>query len=222
LSEMGDSVVDVQVSPPTTADPEADDAEADDAAERAVSALSDLPAGPALGGALAALETGALTGWQWVDVLVARYRQSNHERGELFAAMAQVLLHREPTSTEVADEPDEFAFDEVRAALTLTRTAAEDVGALVWDLHSRLPAVLAAMRAGLIDQPRARVFSAWTADLSDPHTQAVVAALLPAAPRLTTGQLIDAIKRHAIALDPEWCAAAVRAGAAGPAGGGAA
>ena len=66
--------------------------------------------------------------------------------------------------------------------MTLTRTAAQDVGALVWDLHSRMPPVIEAMRAGLIDQPRARVFSAWTADLSDPHTQAVVAALLPTAP----------------------------------------
>ncbi len=167
-------------------------------------ALSGIPAGPALGAALAALDPSRLTGQQWVDVLVARYRQGNHERGELFAAIGQVLLHRLPTSTWKVKEPDEFAVDEVRAALTLTRTAAQDVGALVWDLHSRMPSVTEAMRAGLIDQPRARVFSAWTADLSDAHAQAVVAALLPTAPGMTTGQLIDAIKRHAIALDPEW------------------
>jgi hypothetical protein len=196
----------VQVSPPvTTSDPAEPEADPElDAVGRAVAALAGIPAGPALGTALAALDRGSLTGWQWVDVLVARYRQSNHERGELFATIAQVLLHREPNSTEVADRPDEFAVDEVRAALRLTRTAAEDMGALVWDLHSRLPAVLAAMRAGLLDQPRARVFSSWTADLSDAHTRAVLAALLPVAPRMTTGQLIDAIKRHAIALDPEW------------------
>ena len=88
----------MQVSPPITpgdpAEPEAD-------AVAAVGRWPALPAGPALGAALAALDPSRLTGWQWVDVLVARYRQGNHERGELFAAIGQVLLHRLPTSTVV-------------------------------------------------------------------------------------------------------------------------
>ncbi len=100
--------------------------------------------------------------------------------------------------------PDGVAVDQVRVTLRLTRSAAKRLCALVWDLHKRLPPVLAAMRRGGLDQPRAAVFSLWTEGLSDEHTHAVLRELLPTAAQLTTGELIDAIAKLAIALDPEW------------------
>src|SRR5690606_1244824 len=75
---------------------------------------------------------------------------------------------------------------------------------LAYDLAHRLPAVLAAMVAGKVDQPRARVFSYWTEGLAHRHTQEIVRQLLPKAPYLTTGELIEAIQRAAIELDPRW------------------
>jgi hypothetical protein len=48
------------------------------------------------------------------------------------------------------------------------------------------------------------VFSEWTTELSGKQTHAVCAALLPLAAKLTTGQLIEQIKKLAIALDPDW------------------
>ena len=69
---------------------------------------------------------------------------------------------------------------------------------------TRLPEVQRAFTAGMLDQPRVRIFSSWTLGLADEHADAIVAAVLPTAHLLTTAQLIDAIQRYAIALDPDW------------------
>lgn len=61
-----------------------------------------------------------------------------------------------------------------------------------------------ALDAGLVDEPRARIFSDWTTELSGDDARAVCEALLPRAGKSTTGELIEAIKKHAVALDPEW------------------
>ncbi len=115
-------------------------------------------------------------------------------------------MRRTQAETVVPDHiwPVEFAADEIRAALVLTRTAAEGLCSLAEDVARRLPTVQQAFGAGIIDQPRVRVFSLWTLGLADPHTEAIVAALLPKAHLLTTAQLIHQIQRHAIALDPDW------------------
>jgi hypothetical protein len=100
--------------------------------------------------------------------------------------------------------PDEFAADEIRAALMSTRRAAEAQFALAYDLITRLPAVHAAMNAGLVDEPRARVLSEWTTELSGEQARAVCNAMLARVSKLTTGQLIERIKKMAIAIDPVW------------------
>ena len=72
------------------------------------------------------------------------------------AAMVEVGLC-DPASEDHArmTVPDEFSADEIRAALMLTRRAAEAQFSLAYDLITRLPAV----HAGLVDEPRARVLS---------------------------------------------------------------
>ncbi|MGH3786913.1 MAG: hypothetical protein ACRDRG_10275 [Pseudonocardiaceae bacterium] len=65
---------------------------------------------------------------------------------------------------------------------------------------TRLPQAHAAMDAGVLDEPRARVFSEWTTELSVEQARAVCATLLPRAPKLTTVQLIEQIKRTGSAV----------------------
>ena len=60
------------------------------------------------------------------------------------------------------------------------------------------------MDAGLLDEPRARVLSDWTTGLNSVAARAVCAELLPRAPGLSTGQLIEQIKKLAVALDLDW------------------
>ncbi len=170
-----------------------------------VEALDDVAAGPALAAALAELDLDRVPGLGLTYVMEARNRQANHERGELLVTIGRLLRHGLPeAAAAILRDPNEFAADEVRAALRLTRSAAKRLCDLAWDLHRRLPAVLAAMREGRLDQPRAQVFSTFTGGLSREHTNAILVELLSGAPELTTGELIEAIARLAIALDPEW------------------
>jgi Domain of unknown function (DUF222) len=167
--------------------------------------LAEIPPGPRLSAVLAGLNLARLSGFDCVEVLRARYRQLNHDRAQLMAAMVEVGLCG-PASDELVrmEVPDEFSADEIRTALMLTRRAADAQFSLAYDLITRLPAVHAAMAAGVVDEPRARVFSEWTAELSPEQARGVCDALLPRVSRLTTGQLIEQIKKMAIAIDPDW------------------
>ncbi len=168
--------------------------------------LAEVPPGPELARVLAGIELSRLSGYDCVEVLKARYRQVNHERARLMATMVEVGLCGIGPDDELPRRaaPGEFSADEIRAALVLTRRAADAQFWLAHDLLTRLPAVHAAMDAGALDEPRARVLSEWTTELSPQQARAVCAELLTRAPGLTTGQLIEQIKKWAIAVDPEW------------------
>jgi hypothetical protein len=168
--------------------------------------LVDIPPGPQLSAALAGIDLARLSGFDRVEVLKARYRQLNHDRAQVMAAMVEVGLCGRGSAGELVRMavPDEFSADEIRAALVLTRRAAEAQFSLAYDLISRLPAVHAAMDAGRLDEPRARVLSEWTTELSPEQARGVCDALLPRAGTLATGQLIEKIKKMAIAIDPGW------------------
>lgn len=96
----------------------------------------------------------------------------------------------------------EGAVSEVRAALSLTRRAAESDVGLAWDLRERLPDVLAALREGRIDYRRACVFVRGTAHLCDEEAQAVASRALNQAEGRTTGQLRALIRRLCMEVDP--------------------
>jgi uncharacterized protein DUF222 len=167
--------------------------------------LADIPPGPQLSAALSGIDLSRLSGFDCVQVLKARYRQLNHDRAQLMAAMVEVGLCGS-ASDDLARMviPDEFSADEVRAALALTRRAADAQFELAYDLMTRLPAVHAAIDAGWLDEPRARVLSEWTAELSPEQARAICDGLLARVSKLTTGQLIEQIKKMAIAIDPAW------------------
>jgi hypothetical protein len=168
--------------------------------------LADIPPGPELSGVLAGIDLARLGGFDCVEVLKAQYRQLNHDRARLMATMVEVGLADIGPDDEPRrlSAPTEFSADEIRAALVLTRRAADAQFWTAHDLLTRLPGVHAAMAAGRCDEPRARIFSEWTTDLCPEQARAVGERLLPRVGQLTTGQLIDQIKKLAIALDPDW------------------
>ncbi len=175
----------------------------------AVTALAGLPAGPGLAAALSGIDRSRLNGYGRVLVMQATARQAAHWQAQLLADVVSVAAcppgESEPATNVFGEfcEVGEFAAEEIAAALTWTRRAAEHQLSLGWSLVRRLPAVHAALSAGAIDVPKARVFDRETHPLPDPAARAVCDQLLPDAPRLTTGQLRARLQRLVLTVDPE-------------------
>lgn len=167
--------------------------------------LASCTPGPDLAVALAALDPGSLCDYDAVTYLQARYRQGAHEQGKLREAVAVVASHR--GDGERAAGPDRWSATEVRAALGLTRRAADKLVAEAWDVTDRCPEIGQALVTGEIDWPRAWLLLQVTQGLSDAVTASVLATTLPSASltgqRATTGQIAEEAKRIAIALDPD-------------------
>jgi len=95
------------------------------------------------------------------------------------------------------------AVEEVSLALTLTYYSAGAWTHLAVRLARRLPATLAALRAGTIDLYRARLFDDATETLEDKAAWAVEDAVLPDAGEMTSGELREALRRASIKVDPD-------------------
>ena len=166
--------------------------------------LAGLLPGPQLGAALAGLDRRVLNGYALVDVLVAQARQVAHEQARFLADVVEVAhcLPGDDDSPPGRGSVGEFAADEIRVALCVTRRSAETTLADALDLVERLPQVHAALLDGSIDLPKARVFSAETLHVGDDLAVRVVGELLGVAPVLTTGQLAARLRRRVLKADP--------------------
>ena len=176
--------------------------------------LAAVPPGPELSAALHALDLAQVPGNQVVDVLRAQARQCAHEQARLWATLVEVGLAGPVDDPTSCDGPTarvgtvaESAAGEIAAALTWThRTADWELG-LAEVVVRGLPDVFAALSAGLIDRGKAVVFAQHldpAHGLTPAQTQAVLARLLPVAPRLTTSQLRGRLWRALLAIDPGW------------------
>ncbi|MBA3744976.1 DUF222 domain-containing protein, partial [Sporichthya sp.] len=150
-----------------------------------------------------------LTGHQVVGVLRERYADEARVHAALLEAVWETVRSAEPDSTDRMSDPDEWSSAEVRAALGLTRRAADRLASDAHSVMHRLPELHDAMAAGDLDAARARLIGDWTLELSAEHAHQVCAEVLPQCQlseqtQLTTGQLAEEIKTKAIALDPEW------------------
>jgi len=98
---------------------------------------------------------------------------------------------------------EELASAEIRAALNLTRSAADTELAFAMDLRQRLPKVHQMLADGSIDVRRARTIDHETSHLTIATARGVVERIAEAAPELTTGQLRARIKKLCIQADVE-------------------
>lgn len=151
---------------------------------------------------------GTLTDDELIGVLRAWRRQTSWAQARELGAIAELARRRPADHTPPAPpgqfpvQPSEFVADEVGLALTLTRCAAGRQLGLALDLADR-PATTAALEAGLIDLPRARIIVEGVIGLTDAHAAAIEADVLPEAPGMTTGQLRNAVARAVLAADPD-------------------
>lgn len=148
----------------------------------------------------------------WLSARPAR-ELSADEALESAAGWEHVIAHAQAQQLAALDRfarlrPDgdgllsEFAADEVAPVLVLSRGAAHARVELATALTQRLPATLAALRAGEIDLPRARVIVDYTEALDAAAATAVQDRVLPGASRRTAGQLRATCARAVLAVDP--------------------
>src|SRR5712692_10275837 len=164
-----------------------------------------MEAGPVLAGlAGSAWDRGldCLDDDQMIGVLRAARRVASWAAAlELAAVSGFTALRRAQAAAGGDQRVMEHAVDEIAAALTLTRRAADGVVDLAAGLD-RLPLTRAALKAGAIDQRKAAVIADETEALSDEHAAAVEARVLSRAPGQTTSQLRASTRRAVLAADP--------------------
>ncbi|MQA96622.1 MAG: hypothetical protein GEV11_18965, partial [Streptosporangiales bacterium] len=164
--------------------------------------LASAAAGHELAAVLEGIDRRALTGEEAAGVLLAERRQSAHYHAASLDTMIELGLRDEPA--ERREFPGQFAAEEPRALLRLTKVAAETEFWTGWALSSEFPTVMNDFRAGVLDWPRARLFPDVLINLTPPQIDMITQRVLPDAPGLTTGQLRARLQREAMAIDPTW------------------
>jgi len=164
------------------------------------------PPGPVWGTRLASVDGSTLNGHQLVLLLQDQARMVARWQAELLATITEISYcppGDANTPVERCDDAVEFAADEIRAALHLTRRAADSDLDLAWRLCERLPRVWEALHGGDIDLRRARVIVNGVTHLPEDVAHRVIDQLMAEASGLTTGQLAARLRRLCIEADPE-------------------
>lgn len=154
---------------------------------------------------LESVDRTELNGYELVVLIQARARQIAHLQAELYTDIVEMGLCPPGDAGSPPDRLpvlDEFASDELRTALSLTRRSADIQMSLACEL-ARLPSVHALLRSGLIDVARARVLCEETQDLDVEEATRVLEPILAEATDLTTGQIGARIRRLRADADPE-------------------
>ncbi len=158
--------------------------------------------GPILAGFLSSIDVSAVSGYDRIVVMRAERRMASHYNARMYQSMASV-------TDAMSDEFDDGPLDahsssamEIRAALHLTRRAADIELAFALDLRQRFPRVSAMLGLGVLDVRRARTIERETRHLSDAAARGVADRVAGAAPSMTTGQLASRLRRVCIEVDP--------------------
>jgi hypothetical protein len=128
-------------------------------------------------------------------------RMIAHHQARLCEAVVAIVRRYETLEDDIAWAM-EGAVAEVRAALSLTRRAAESQVELAASLGDRLPLLLAALRDGDVDLPRVTEIVDGTIHLTDERAAEVCSTVLAGGAGKTTGQLRAWIRRLCIDADP--------------------
>ena len=167
--------------------------------------LTSMPPGPELAAMLASIDARRLSGFDRVTLVATYQRMVSHYTARLHEAMLSVVDHftEDGDEHEVFDGAAEAAAVEVRAALRLSRRAADAAMGLALDLRRRLPRVLAALAAGRLDLARARVLIDGTLHLTVLQARQIVEEIIDRAPELTAGELRALLRRRCAEVIPE-------------------
>jgi hypothetical protein len=175
-----------------------------------------LPPGPSLAALTEAAvqDVTRLSDDQLIGVLQAARRQESREAWKKTLVIAEYARRREAElkaaearGVPVHCRPGQFPGEELAAELLLGPVQASHAIGDATDLAARLPATLAGMAAGLIDEARAGVIALYTRSLAPADTALADGILAALAPTVR----LDQLARKAAALEMKLAPEAVRA-----------
>ncbi len=190
---------------PGVPEPETSDLRGDGSWFAAGGVADKLRPGPRLAGFIAdarAIGLGRLTDDELIGMMRAARRLASWSAAMELAATGDLWRRRWTEEQAGVTGAARHADDEIAAALTLTRRAADQVLSLAIALR-RLPLTSQALTAGDIDMPRAMVIADEVTGLGNEHATAVEQIIIGAAAGQTTGQLRAAARRAVLAADPQ-------------------
>jgi hypothetical protein len=175
--------------------------------QRLPDGLADIPPGPELAAALATINPTALNGHDLVQLAPAYVKMLSHYQAGLATVLNQVE-HCPPgdarSPVQRTEEGYGWAHVEIAAKLHWTAGKASYELRYAHHLTRRLPAVHAALAAGVIDFPRARLFvDGLTCVEEEPAWRIADRMLATGATRWNTKQLSARLRRAVIAHDPD-------------------
>lgn len=174
-----------------------------------------LAPGADLAAAVDRADPAALAGYDLLELIAGIARLEAWVEAAKDVAWAE-LARRRPAPVEPnrrgraraeARGVSEFAADEIAARLRLPRAAVQTRLAEAVDLTTRLPATLAALRAGRICRARARAVVQHTATCTPEAARAVEEHVLRRAPDQTAAQLRPCVQRRVLRVEPAAAAA---------------
>lgn len=151
---------------------------------------------------LAVGDVNTVSGHSRVVVLRAHQKMASHYTAHVHADMSAVAEVMHAPEGDPLWQSDATSA-EIRAALVLTRRAADAELGFAVDLKERLVGVAEALLAGEIDIRRAKTIGYGTTHVSAETAQKVVDQVIDDAPGLTSGQLRARIGRLCIDVGPE-------------------
>ena len=144
-----------------------------------------------------------------IGVICAWDRVQAHISARKHSAVAE-LIRRRPAPGCALEGParmpavwEEFVPDELAPALAESAWAAHALLDLAWDLEVKLPGTRAALRAGIVQEHKARIIAAATQLLDPQESRAAEALVLDRAGTLTPGGLRAAIARAVMQVAPD-------------------
>ena len=205
LADWDPEVPEDEPPEPAMPEPKASDRGRDDGRFSAGGVADNLVPGPRLAGFIAdarAIGLGRLTDDELIGVMRAARRLASWSAATELAAAGDLWRRRWTEEQAGNAGAARHTDDEIAAALTLTRRAADQVLSLAVALR-RLPLTGRALTAGDIDLPRAMVIADEVTGLGNEHAAAVEQAVIGAAAGQTTGQLRAATRRAVLSADPQ-------------------
>jgi hypothetical protein len=166
--------------------------------------------GPAAAAFVSGTDVRELSEWDLPGVASAYHRLAAWAHAGELQAVAE-MASRDATrdnhvQVDADGRPDQVtpaAGSAVGLELVMSHPTAMDWAHLGVTLRWKLPATWAALNAGLIDLPRAKLIAEATAPLGDDLARKVEAKILRGAGDQTLGQLRASLRRAVIAADPE-------------------